>query len=574
MRSAVPGLAGAQIHSVLSLLHPHLLAASTITLPAVDYTTILPELILLGGSLVLLLVSSVTTRQLPTETYAAATIGLGTASLIVSLFLWRDITARGPLSAIANSVDIDGFAVLFLVLSSCLVIVGALAAAGYLRREGIGGCEYYVLICVSAGGAMLMASANDLILIFLGLEILSIPLYVMSGMDQRREGSGEAAMKYLVLGAFSSAIFVYGIALIYGATGSTNLAEIAAFLAHNVILHNGVLLGGMGLLLVGFSFKVAAVPFHFWAPDVYVGAPTPATGFMAAIAKVGAFAALLRVFVSSLPTLRSDWQPVVWVIAVLTLSLGAIVAVAQRNVKRMLAYSSINHAGFILLGLQAATTRGVAGSLYYVFTYALLVVGSFAVVAIVGGRGDQGHDLSNYRGLARRQPVLATTFAVLLLAQAGAPFTTGFFAKLYVLEAAIDNHSYALAVIAMVSAAVAAFFYLRVVLTMFGAPETAGEEAVEHLSVLVPQPAGPAPLLADSVTLGSGAVATMTMSETRAALVADPRGTDDLGPTPLARLGVSPWVATALLCTAGATVLFGVWPQELVDFAHQATLLF
>ncbi len=405
----------------LSLLHGgfggvlgaigHLANAPTISVPAINYTTILPELILLGGSLLLLLASSLTRRQLPTETYATVTIGLGVAALIASLFLWRDVTARGPLSAIANSIDIDGFAVLFLVLASCIVVVGALAAAGYLRREGIGGCEYYVLMCISAAGAMLMGSANDLVLIFLALEILSIPLYVMAGLDQRRAASGEAAMKYFVLGAFSSAIFVYGIALTYGATGSTNLAEIAGFLSHNVLLHNGVLLAGMALLLVGFLFKVAAVPFHFWTPDVYQGAPTAATGFMTAIAKAGGFAALLRVFVSTLPTLRDDWQPIVWVIAVASLVLGATVAIVQRDVKRMLAYSSINHAGFILLGLQAATARGVSASLYYVFTYALIVVGSFAVIAVVTPRGDDDHSIDRFRGLARRQPVLATTFA-------------------------------------------------------------------------------------------------------------------------------------------------------------------
>ena len=404
-------------------------------------------------------------------------------------------------------------------------------------------------------------------------------------------------MKYFVLGAFSSAIFVYGIALTYGATGSTNLGEIAAFLADNVLVHNGVLLAGMGLMLVGFCFKIAAVPFHFWTPDVYQGAPTPATGFMAAIAKAGAFAALLRVFVSSFPTLRDDWQPIVWVIAVLSLCLGAFVAIVQRDVKRMLAYSSINHAGFILLGLQAASTRGIAGSLYYVFTYALMVLGSFAVVALVGRRGDDSHSIDTYRGLARRQPALAVTFAVLLLAQAGSPFTTGFLAKLYVIEAAVSAHSYALAVIAMVSAAAAAYFYLRVVFAMFGTAE-APEEAAAQAAYQAEAPPGgvrvaPAQQMAAAVAVAPVALAQATGGaavgggvavmapvegvegvEAVAAAVGDRRGTDDLGPTPLARLGVSPWVATALLCTTGATILFGCWPQPLTDFAHQATLIF
>ena len=214
---------------------------------------------------------------------------------------------------------------------------------------------------ISVAGAMLMASANDLILIFLALEILSIPLYVMAGFDHRHEASAESAMKYFVLGAFSSAIFVYGIALTYGATGSTNLANIGAFLARNLVTDNGVLLGGLGLLIVGFGFKIAAVPFHMWTPDVYAGAPSPAVGFMAAAAKVGGFMALIRVLFSTMPTLASSWQPALWAIATATLLLGAAVALAQRDLKRMLAYSSINHAGFILVGVQAGTIAGRLG---------------------------------------------------------------------------------------------------------------------------------------------------------------------------------------------------------------------
>src|SRR5579872_5332727 len=244
-------------------------------------------------------------------------------------------------------------------------------------REEIEGPEFHVLMLVSASGAVIMGSANDLIVIFLGLEILSIALYVLAAFNARRPESGEAGLKYFILGGFSSAVFVYGIALTYGATGTTNLPQIADYLARNVLLHDGLLLAGMALLLVGFGFKVAAVPFHLWTPDVYQGAPSPVTGFMGAIAKAGGFAALLRVFVSSFGVLRTDWQPVVWVMAAVTLLLGAVVALAQRDIKRMLAYSSINHAGFILLGLQAATARGVEGALYYLFVYTFMVIGSF-----------------------------------------------------------------------------------------------------------------------------------------------------------------------------------------------------
>ena len=253
-----------------------------------------------------------------------------------------------------------------------------------------------------------------------------------------------------MLGAFSSAIFVYGIALVYGATGSTNLPQIADYLARNVRGHNGLLLGrAWPCCSVGFGFKVAAVPFHLWTPDVYQGSPTPVTGFMAAVAKAGGFAALLRVFVSSFGLLRADWQPVIWVLAAITLLLGAIVALVQRDIKRMMAYSSINHAGFVLLGLQAATARGVAGSLYYLFVYTFMVIGSFAVITWSAGQATTSHDLDRYRGLAERRPLAGGILALLLVAQAGIPFTTGFLAKFEVISASVGGRT-ALAVVAMV----------------------------------------------------------------------------------------------------------------------------
>ena len=254
------------------------------------------------------------------------------------------------------------------------------------------------------------------------------------------------------------------------------------------MLHNGLLLAGLALLLVGFGFKVAAVPFHMWTPDVYQGSPSPVTGFMAAVAKAGAFAALLRVFVSSFGVLATDWQPIVCGLAVLSLVLGAVVALRQRDVKRMLAYSSINHAGFILLGVVAGTARGVSASLYYLFVYMFMVIGSFAVVTVLGRLGDGDHDLARYRGLAGRQPLLALALAVLLLAQAGVPFTTGLWAKLQVVFAAVEAGDVPLGVIAMVSAAVAAFFYLRVAVLMYaggglgeaeGGTSGSAEESVE-----------------------------------------------------------------------------------------------
>jgi NADH-quinone oxidoreductase subunit N len=461
---------------------------------------------------------------------------------------------------------IDGFSVLIVITVSIAVLLTALVADGYLRREGIVGPEFHVLAMVSASGAMMMGAANDLIVVFLGLEILSIALYVLAAFNHRRAASGEAALKYFVLGSFSSAIFVYGIALTYGATGSTNLGQIADFLSRNVVVTNGLLLAGLGLLLVGFAFKVAAVPFHMWTPDVYQGSPSPVVGLMAAVAKVGGFAALLRVFISSFGVLRTDWQPIVYAIAIVTVLLGAVMALVQRDIKRMLAYSSINHAGFVLLGLQAANAQGVSAALYYLFVYTFMVIGTFGIVTVLGKAGDVDHDIASYRGLANRQPVLALSLAVLLLAQAGAPFTTGFLAKFSVVAAAVDAHSVPLAAIAMVSAAIAAFFYLRVAVLMYTPRGVRQADAVNT---------------GDALVLGASTKAVGT----KAGSVEPRAGLDTLSATlvldnaeeatePEEKVAV-PWLSVVGIgiCVA-VTVAMGIVPAPFVDFAHKATLLF
>ena len=524
-----------------------LLAVLTIVTPHVNYVAILPELILIGGALLLLVSGQLVFAKIPTAFYSIGSGAIAAAALVASLVIWHDVQARGPFTTIADSVAVDGFAIVFLVLVSCILILASAIANDFLVREGIDGPEYHVLALLAGSGAMLMAAANDLILIFVALEIMSIPLYILAGMDSRRRESGEAAIKYFVLGAFSSAIFVYGIALVYGATGSTNLPQIASYLNTNIITSNGVLLAGLGLLLVGFGFKVSAVPFHMWTPDVYQGAPTPATGFMTALAKAGGFAALLRVFFSTFGVLRTDWQPLLWAIAIVTLLLGAILGLVQRDVKRMLAYSSINHAGFILVGLAAATSQGISGSVYYVFVYAILVLGSFAVITLVGGKGDENHDLDAYRGLGRRQPVLAFAFALLLLGQTGIPLTTGFLAKLYVITAAVRAHSYALAVIAMLSAAIAAAFYLRLVFLMYGVKLPVGSGGDE------------------------GALSLPVTGEPDDGL--DPTGSVPTGVN-IGRVVVPVPTAVAIFVTVAVTVGFGIWPGPLVDFVHAAHFLF
>jgi NADH-quinone oxidoreductase subunit N len=533
-------------------------------IPAIRYLSILPPMIMIGGAVLLLALASLVSRPLRVRVSTIGSVVIAGGALGISIWQWTDVQAHGAHTYVAHAVVMDGFSVLVTMVIAAAMVLTALVADGYLRREGIAGAEFHVLALVSASGAMLMGLANDLIIVFLGLEILSIALYVLTAFNHRRGASGEAALKYFLLGGFSSAIFVYGIALTYGATGSTNLTQIADFLSKNVVLTNGLLLAGLALMLVGFAFKVAAVPFHMWTPDVYQGAPSPVTGFMAAVAKAGAFAALLRVLFSSFGTITTDWRPIIYGLAVLSLVLGAVLALRQRDVKRMLAYSSINHAGFILLGVESATARGVSASLYYLVAYTFMTIGSFAVVTVLGREGDGDHDLTRYRGLSQRQPLLALSFAVLLLAQAGAPFTTGLWAKLQVVLATVSAGAVPLGVIAMVSAVIAAFFYLRLAVLMYaGSPrgDATPRPPARHDSGAQFGWATPEGV--------AGTVATMNDELLMTEETEAPFGEESPSVVPVPGLT---WLAIAL--TVGVTVVFGVWPAPLLDFANHASLLF
>jgi NADH-quinone oxidoreductase subunit N len=327
---------------------------------------------------------------------------------------------------------------------------------------------------------LIMTTANDLIVVFLALELLSIPLYVLAAFDRRRTSSQEAGMKYFLLGAFSSAVFLYGIALTYGATGTTSLTGIADFLAKNTLFDQGTLLAGLALLLVGLGFKVAAVPFHMWTPDVYQGAPTPVTAFMSSATKAAGFAALLRVIGVAFPLYRTDWRPAIWGLAALSLIVGSVAAVIQTDVKRILAYSSIAHAGYILIAFQADTARGRQAALLYLLVYAFMTIGAFAVITVATNTGDDQHSLDDYRGLALRRPVVGGLLAFFVLAQAGVPLTGGFVVKLQVFAAGIEAKEYGLVVIGVLAAVVAAFIYLRIAVSLFTKPE--GADAPEPTS--------------------------------------------------------------------------------------------
>jgi NADH-quinone oxidoreductase subunit N len=321
----------------------------------------------------------------------------------------------------------------------------------------------------AVAGMMLMATAADLILMFVALETFSIALYVLVGFRRRSLESQESAMKYFLLGAFSSTFFLFGIALVFGAVGSTNLyTGVIDFINESPASEGGGLLVlGVGFLIIGLGFKIAAVPFHMWTPDAYQGAPAPVTGFMAAGSKLAGFAALLRVLDASFYSLRWDWQPIVIGIAVLTMVVGSVLAVTQEDIKRMLAYSSIAHAGFILTGLVAANDEGVSGVLFYLATYGLTVLGAFAIVALLGGRDERRVRISDYQGLFDRHPLIAGSLTLFLLSLAGVPLTAGFVGKLVVFGAAVEAGYAWLVVVGVVTSAIAAFFYLRVMVSMY-----------------------------------------------------------------------------------------------------------
>jgi NADH-quinone oxidoreductase subunit N len=521
------------------------IAAAHLQTPGIYWLSILPVVVLAGSAVAVVLTRAIgrNSRVVFPVTMVIAAAGVAGAG-VLAVFQWVDVerngASGGPYTAIAKMVVIDRFGIFLEIVILGATALALLLSIAYLQRQDLPRVEYVALMLFSASGMLIMATANDLIVVFLALEILSIPLYVLVALDRSRLSSQEAGLKYFILGSFSSAIFLYGVALVYGATGTTTLfaggRSIAAFLSGNVLLDNGTLLIGLMLLLVGLGFKVAAAPFHMWTPDVYQGAPTPITGFMASATKAAGFAALLRVLYTAFSSYQVDWAPAIWALAVLSLLVGSIAALMQTDLKRMLAYSSISHAGYILIAVQAASSRGREAALAYLLIYAFMVIGSFGVVTVLSGRGDDDHTIAGYRGLAAREPVLAGLLTFFLLAQAGVPLTGGFVAKLGVFEAAEQSHEYALALIGMLAAAIAAYFYLRAVVTMYTAPDGAGSE--------------------DHATEGS------------ASGVA-PEG--DL--LTRRRLRIDPWSGIVLVVAVAGVLVSGLAPELVFHFARQATLI-
>jgi NADH-quinone oxidoreductase subunit N len=445
--------------------------AATLDGPSIPWGELIPVLSLLAGTCFLLLVGSLVPTW-PRRGYAWVT-GISTAvALVANAVKWNDLYYIKGQTFFADAIAIDRVSVLASIAICISVIFASLMLSAYLVRMNADGPELYALLLTSAIGALVMVAANELIVLFLGLEILSLSLYLLAASNRDREQSQESGLKYFILGGFSSAFFLYGVALIFGSTGSTKISGIGETLSGNISIVNtdAMLLIGIGLLLVGLGFKVSAAPFHVWTPDVYEGAPTPVTAFMASAGKVAAFAALLRILMVGLEQRADDWRPVVWALAMLTVFTGSILAVVQTNVKRMLAYSSISHAGFILVGVEAAgqmSGDGIAMSMNYLAIYTVLVMGSFAIVLAMSGSTDGETNLSDFKGLAKRRPALALAFTVLLFAQAGVPLTAGFVAKFAVIKSSVEANSYVLAIAAMVAAVIGAYLYLRIAVSMW-----------------------------------------------------------------------------------------------------------
>lgn len=451
------------------------------TSPVLNYTLLSPILILLAGALIGVLVEAFVSKALRSITQLTLTIG----TLVVSLAqVWKIRNAQSTTAAM-GSVVIDGPAILLqatiliIAIISVFVIADtdhftALAAAlpgsdeeRHAVQTGNQVTEVYPLTLFAISGMMLFPVSSDLITLFVALEMLSLPLYLMAGLSRRRRlASQEAALKYFLLGAFSSAFFLFGMAYLYGYSASVTFAGIR----ESVVGGSGndvLLLIGIAFVSIGLLFKVGAVPFHAWSPDVYQGAPTPITGFMAAATKVAAFGAMLRIYYTVFANAQWSWSPLLSAIAIITMLFGSLVAIAQRDVKRMLAYSSIAHAGFLLAGVIALNKAGLDASIFYLFVYGVATVGAFAIVTLVRDANGEVTDLNRWKGLGKRSPWIAATFAGFLLAFAGIPLTSGFIGKFSIFSAAYENGAKAVVIAGVLSSAIAAFFYIRVIVLMF-----------------------------------------------------------------------------------------------------------
>jgi NADH-quinone oxidoreductase subunit N len=505
-----------------------------VTAPPMEYLELLPIIIVLGAAVIGVLVEAFAPRSArrPVQLVLSMAALAGALAAVVVQAGTQQVVAQGSIAVDGPALYLQGMVCLSAIIGllffaerradtagdafapSAAALPGS-RAEQTLVKAGVLQTEVYPLALFATGGMLLFPAANDLLMLFVALEVLSLPLYILCAMARRRRLlSQEAALKYFLLGAYASAFFLFGAALIYGYSGSVRFADIDAALAARVG-QEGLLLAGVALIAVGLLFKIGAAPFHAWTPDVYQGAPTPVTGFMAAATKLAAFGALLRIFYVAFGGVRTDWQPLFWAVAIVTMLLGVVLALTQTDVKRMLAYSSIAHAGFIMTGVVVADEAGTASVLFYLATYAFATLGAFGVITLVRDAGGEATHLSKWAGLGKRSPVVATAFAIFLLALAGIPLTSGFVGKLAVFTAAIEGGALPLVIVALVASAIAVFFYVRVIVLMFFS-----EPAADGPTVAIP----------------------------------------------------SAWTTIGVAATLALTVVLGILPGPLLDLANQAAI--
>jgi len=436
---------------------------------------LLPELVLTGWGLLLLLVVAArhrTAADLRLAGWITLAALISTAGVVG--WLWG---SGAHAAGIATMIAVDDFRFVtdWIFLGTAALTV--LLSVAYLEREQLLAPEYYVLLLFATVGMMLLGGGEDLMVIFLGLELMSVCVYVLAGINRRSPGGAEAALKYFLLGAFASAFLLYGMALTYGATGTTNLTLIGAQVRALGLGHSTMLLLGAGLLLIGLGFKVAAVPFHMWAPDVYDGSPTPVTGYMAVAVKAAAFTALLRLLTEAFAGV-AGWHEIVWWLAAITMAVGNLTALAQRNVKRMLAYSSVAHAGYLLVAVSAGTSMGSAAFVFYLVAYALMTLAAFAILAAKGRNGERDVLIDDLSGLGTRRPVVAFALTICMLSLLGVPGTAGFVGKWYILTAAINAGQGLLAALLVIASVASAGYYLPVVMAMYMKAESSAQAHV------------------------------------------------------------------------------------------------
>ncbi|HUE03415.1 MAG TPA: NADH-quinone oxidoreductase subunit N [Bryobacteraceae bacterium] len=445
--------------------------------PGADYIRFLPEIILVVAG-TLLMVLDVILRQKSRDIYGHLSLAALVAAMAAAVFAY---SWAGP--AFSGLLMVDGFATFFRVLVIGVGILTVLSSYRFLAREGAEPGEFHALLLLSIAGQSVMVSANELIMIFIGLEISSISSYVLAGYLRNDKRANEAALKYFLLGSFATAFFLYGVAVVYGMTGSTYLPAIRAALTGGPSAPPPVFIGAaMALMFVGLAFKVSGAPFQIWAPDVYQGAPTPVSAFLTTGPKAAAFAIFLRIFMTAFQPMARDWYPLVWGSALLSMTIGNFAALTQSNIKRLLGYSSIAHAGYVLVALAARSNVGTAAAMFYLAAYALMNIGAFAVVTHLSGKGERFLSVDDFSGLAVRQPGTAALLSIFLLSLIGVPLTGGFFGKFYIFKAALSSHLVWLTVLGLLNSAVAAYYYLRILVVMYMREPAAATAELEPLS--------------------------------------------------------------------------------------------